>query len=301
MPPINPQQPPAKAVVRRVGRAMSEGGWLAQALPLLLLALLAGHAADDAQSLQLSALLQLAGSVLLLLSVACCKIGVWRVANRRAQHAGASATAWALRALVLAGGLAFGLAFAERHGGARTFEMGQIALGQDPVAVVDARISADGRSLLLSGTLGAGSADKVHELLANAPGVRLVRLQSAGGRLFEAESIAADIRQRRLNTYVDGLCASACTMVLLAGRQRGAAPNARIGFHRPSFAGVDDDRTVDADALMRYYRSAGIARAFVEKVRATSSQSMWFPTRQELERHRVLTPTPPGGGLLALR
>jgi hypothetical protein len=301
MPPINPQQPPAKAVVRRVGRAMSEGGWLAQALPLLLLALLAGHAADDAQSLQLSALLQLAGSVLLLLSVACCKIGVWRVANRRAQHAGASATAWALRALVLAGGLAFGLAFAERHGGARTFEMGQIALGQDPVAVVDARISADGRSLLLSGTLGAGSADKVHELLANAPGVRLVRLQSAGGRLFEAESIAADIRQRRLNTYVDGLCASACTMVLLAGRQRGAAPGARIGFHRPSFAGVDDDRAVDADALMRYYRNAGMARTFIDKVRATPSHTMWFPPRKELERHRVLTPALPAGGLLASR
>ena len=148
---------------------------------------------------------------------------------------------------------------------------------------------------------GVGFRYRLYSRLGLAPGVRLVHLQSAGGRLFEAESIAAHIRQRRLNTYVDGLCASACTMVLLAGRQRGAAPNARVGFHRPSFAGVDDDRTVDADVLMRYYRNAGIARAFIEKVRATSSQSMWFPSRQELERHRVLTPTPPGGGLLALR
>lgn len=256
---------------------------------MLALALLLGRAADDARSLQLSAMLQLLASALLLLSVACCKVGVWRVANRRALG-GASATTWLLRALVLAGGLAFGLAFAARHGGAQTLEMGQIALGQDPVAQVDARLTPDGRSLVLRGTLGAGSAERVQELIAKAPKLRTVHLQSAGGRLFEAESIAADIRRRGLNTYADGLCASACTMVLLAGRQRGAAPEARIGFHRPSFAGVDDDRSVDADALMRYYRNAGIARAFVDKVRATPSSSMWFPTRQELERHRVLTP-----------
>lgn len=277
-------------MVRRAGRVLTEKGWLAQALPLLVLALLLGRAADDAQSLQVSALLQLMASALMLLSVACCKVGVWRAAKGRAGH-GASATTWALRALVLVGGLAFGVAFASRHGGAQTLEMGQIALGQDPVAPVDVHVSRDGRSLILRGTLGAGSAERVHELLAKAPNIRTVHLQSAGGRLFEAEGIAGDIRRRGLNTYADGLCASACTMVLLAGRHRGAAPTARIGFHRPSFAGVDDDRSVDADALMRYYRNAGIARPFVDKVRATPSQSMWFPTRQELERHRVLTPT----------
>lgn len=287
----NAVTPRAATLVLRAGRSLTEGGWLAQALPMLVLALLLGRAADDARTLQASALLQLMASALMVLSVACCKVGVWRAANRRAR-VGASATTWFLRALVLAGGLAFGLAFAARHGGAQTLEMGQIALGQDPVAPVDAHLSADGRSLVLRGTLGAGSAERVHELLAWAPNVRTVRLQSAGGRLFEAEGIAADIRRRGLDTYADGLCASACTMVLLAGRQRDAAPQARIGFHRPSFAGVDDDRSVDADALMRYYRNAGIARAFVDKVRATPSQSMWFPTRQELERHRVLTPPP---------
>lgn len=288
MPSPKPVTPRAAALVLRAGRSLTEGGWLAQALPMLVLALLLGRAADDAGSLQSSALLQLTASALMVLSVACCKVGVWRAANRRAR-VGASATTWVLRAFVVAGGLAFGLAFAARHGGAQTFEMGQIAFGQDPVALVDAHLSADGRSLVLRGTLGAGSAQRVHELLALAPQVRTVHLQSAGGRLFEAEGIAADVRRRGLNTYADGLCASACTMVLLAGRQRDAAPQARIGFHRPSFAGVDDDRSVDADALMRYYRNAGIARAFVDKVRATPSQSMWFPTRQELERHRVLT------------
>lgn len=288
---LNPITPRAAAWALRAGYSLTEGGWLAQALPLLVAALLLGRAADDAGSLQSSALLQLMASMAMVLSVACCKVGVWRAANRRARS-GASAATWMLRALVVVGGLAFGLAFAARHGGAQTFEMGQIALGQDPVALVDARISPDGRSLVLRGTLGAGSAELVHQLLARSPKVRTVRLQSAGGRLFEAEGIAADIRRRGLNTYADGLCASACTMVLLAGRHRDAAPQARIGFHRPSFAGVDDDRSVDSDALMRYYRNAGVGRAFVEKVRATPSQSMWFPTREELERHRVLTPQP---------
>ncbi|MEK8034938.1 hypothetical protein AACH06_29330 [Ideonella sp. DXS29W] len=288
MPAFDTSSPRAATVAHQAARALGESAWLAQAAPLLVLALLAGRAADDAQSLQLSALLQLTGSALLVLSVVCCKVGVWRAASHRARR-GATTSTWLLKLLVLAGGLAFSWAFAARHNGAQTLEMGRIAIGMDPVAAVDLRMGPDGHSLLLRGTLGAGSAERVRDWLHHHAGIRTVRLESAGGRLFEAEGIAADVRRLGLDTHAEGLCASACTMVLLAGRQRTASPAARIGFHRPSFAGVDDDRSVDADVLMRYYRNAGIARAFIDKVRATPSRSMWFPSRQELERHRVLT------------
>ncbi len=260
--------------------------WLARALPLLLLGLAAGRAADGAASLRASAGWHLAAGAFTLLAVACCKAGAWRVAS---QCLSAARGAWVVKLGVVLCGAATLVLLAARHEGGQVVEMGRIALGQDPVPVVRAHLADGGRSLVIQGTLGAGSAAVVREALQEAPGLTQVRLVSPGGRLFEARAIAREIQQRGLRTHADGDCASACTVLLLAGRERSAAAGARIGFHRPQFAGVDDERWVDAQVLMAVYRAAGLGAAFIERVRRTPAGSMWFPTRDELLRNHVLT------------
>ncbi|MFO1340144.1 MAG: hypothetical protein U1F53_18270 [Burkholderiaceae bacterium] len=260
--------------------------WLVRALPLLLLGLAAGRAADAAASLRASAGWHLAAGAFTLLAVACCQAGAWRVATQCLARARG---AWAVKLAVVACGLLTAGLLAARHEGGQVVEMGRIALGHDPVPLVQVRLADGGRSLVLQGTLGAGSAAVVRQALQDAPWVTQVRLASAGGRLFEARAIAREIGQRGLRTHADGDCASACTVLLLAGRERSAAPGARIGFHRPQFAGVDDERWVDAQVLLAVYRAAGLGPAFVERVRRTPAGSMWFPTRDELLRNHVLT------------
>ena len=171
-------------------------------------------------------------------------------------------------------------------------ELFELARGHDRLPPVDVQVAADGRSLLLLGPLGSGSAERVDAALARAPGVRLVHLSSPGGRVYEAARIAEAIRRRGLDTYVDGLCASACTVALMAGRDRGATPNARIGFHRASFAGVD---VLQGDPLAAVYREAGASPAFLARVASTSSRDIWYPTPRELVDNHVITRTSLGG------
>lgn len=269
-----------------IARPPTAVAWLVRALPLLLLGLAAGRAGDAAASLQASAGWHLAAGAFTLLAIACCQAGAWRVAT---QSLGGARLAWLVKLAIVVFGLLTTALLAARHEGGQAIEMGRIALGHDPVPPIEARLADGGRSLVLRGTLGAGSAAVVHEALQGAPRVTRVRLASAGGRLFEARAIAREIRERGLYTHAEGDCASACTVLLLAGRERSAAPEARIGFHRPQFAGVDDERWVDAQVLLAVYRAAGLGAAFIERVRGTPAGSMWFPTRDELLRNHVLT------------
>src|SRR5215471_10979984 len=58
-----------------------------------------------------------------------------------------------------------------------------------------------------------------------------VVLRSNGGRLLPAIKIGEMIRTKGYTTYVREYCASACTLIWLAGQQRHMAPAALIGLH----------------------------------------------------------------------
>ncbi|MGM9490575.1 ATP-dependent Clp protease proteolytic subunit [Ideonella sp. YS5] len=263
--------------------------WLAAAIPLCALAGLTDLGARTASSLAGSATWQLAGMALMLAALVCAEWGAWHGIGRWERVQGASARTRLARLLVIALALAGGSAMVIRHRAEQALEMARIAIGRDPLPAVELRLEGEGRVLRLVGPLGAGSSERVRQALQVSTTVRLVRLDSPGGRVFEAQAIAAEIRRRGLDTYAEGLCASACTMLLLAGHDRGAAPQARIGFHRPQFAGLDDEQIGDSHALLAAYREAGLGAAFVARVRATRSDAMWYPSRGELQRWQVLT------------
>jgi hypothetical protein len=138
-------------------------------------------------------------------------------------------------------------------------------------------------------------------LLAATPTIRTIALASNGGRLREAREIAVLTKARRLDTYVDTRCESACTYVFLAGRDRAATPNARIGFHRPSFAGMNPLTQITATtSMLDTYRDAGIPQAFLDRVAATEANSMWYPSREELIEAGVINRVSLGGETAAI-
>lgn len=264
----------ATRIVRAV--PLPASGWLAP-WPLVLVAELAAGQSADLRGTAAWQLVAMGSAALGLLGLV---VWGWGLAGRRRR----ARLRWLVALAALAGLTATGPSAARR-----ATEMGRIAFDMDPLPAVQVQLSGDGRTLWLRGALGTGSAWRVEQALRAASRLQAVHLVSPGGRVFEAGAIAGMLRARRLDTYADDLCASACTLVLLAGRQRGAAPQARIGFHRPQFAGQDDDDPGTGHALLRAYREAGLGAAFIARVRATPSQSMWYPTREELLRQRVLT------------
>ena len=219
---------------------------------------------------------------LLVLLALWCTVGCWRSAQAHVASGGSAVLA-RLAQLVLALG-------ALNTGWATLFEFGpnvgsywRMARGIDPIGNLNASLSADRQRLLLQGPIGAGDGVRVKDLLATAPQLRVVELNSPGGRLKEAETIAAAVRERQGVTRATGNCESACTLIHLAGSRRQVMPGAKLGFHR-AFAGSHNpvvDQLVNLE-LARSYREAGLPERFIQQTLATPPWRMWYPSRAEL-------------------
>lgn len=186
-------------------------------------------------------------------------------------------------------------------------------------------LSDDGQTLYVTGTLLQGSYLRLAEAARAAPNLRTVYLASYGGLTVEGRLIGLFIRNHGLDTYVEHVCASACTMAFIAGRQRVLGPEGVIGFHQGFM--VTDKGTVEMSqdqdpdykaergfapvvgisgtAEMRLaYERAGLGSALIAKALSTPSQTMWYPGLEELREGRVFTrsaavpelPPPPGLG-----
>jgi hypothetical protein len=184
-------------------------------------------------------------------------------------------------------------------------------------------LSDDGQTLYLVGMILDGSFHQVDEVLRKAPKAKRVHLSSAGGYTIEARLIAALVRKRKLDTYVEFYCASACTQVFAAGRDRVLGPHAQLGFHqavmvdpsgKPIGVRKPTDRKLSStlvfgvngnDTLRLAYELAGVSPAFIEKALSFENKNMWLPSPAELLEAKVVTrqaerselPSPPGSGV----
>ena len=158
-----------------------------------------------------------------------------------------------------------------------------------PTAQGDAfalRLAADQRSVALSGIIDFGATRALEALLEAAPEVRVLRLESAGGRVAEARGLATLVHRRALVTSAVRECSSACTLVLLSGERRYLEPGARLGFHRyglrSPLVGIFLDPEAEQTRDQALFRGQAVADAFLERVAATPHETMWFPTTAEL-------------------
>ena len=269
-------------------------GFLLSALILAAVEYLTGRMADQGGSLRGIATIAL---VYLAVSAALwvwSSVGIWRSAYWHRRRGGTPGWGFAARSLVVLS-LALTL-FRSGDLALQAAELGTLARGRDSIGeIARMHVSKDGRELFVRGNLASGAAVRFETVLGESPGVRSVVMTSPGGRMLEAQRMAALIRKRGLDTRVEELCASACTSLLLAGRTRTAPETARIGFHQPSFPGLDASDLGDAiEQIRAEYAAAGVDSRFVWRALATPAETMWFPDPEELVEARVLT----GSGIM---
>lgn len=183
-------------------------------------------------------------------------------------------------------------------------------------------LSADGQTVYVVGMLLEGAFHRFDAVLQTAPLARRVYLASAGGYTLEARLMASLTRKRRLDTYVEAYCASACTQMFAAGQTRVMGPAALLGFHQASLIDVRSGETLTRersqrkltattvfgvngnDTLRLAYEMIGTDPAFIDKALSHSHESMWLPSHQELIDAKMVTrvatrsewPLPPGSG-----
>jgi hypothetical protein len=216
-------------------------------------------------------------------------VGIWRSAGRHAARGGTAGWGTVARVMVVLGILA---TIAQMPSlGLQAKEYGLIAIGRDPIGPMASITQAEnGQVIKLKGIISTGIADEFEQVVSANPKARLVLLDSSGGRIFEALRMAELIRSKGFDTRVEEHCASACTLLLLAGKERSAHRFAEIGFHQPDFPGISEAQRAEFIASNRNdYLHAGISPEFLDRVMDTSPADMWYPTHAELVDAKVLS------------
>ena len=143
-------------------------------------------------------------------------------------------------------------------------------------------------SVHIVGPMHLGMVRNVEKLIKENPGLDSVLLDSPGGLIIAGQRLAALIEARQMTTQVSHICMSACTIALLAGKERIVGEASLIGFHDSVVSGASLAAVGASDDY--YTRLYGqLPQAFIKKVKATPNESMWIPSKQELLDAKVIT------------
>jgi len=216
-------------------------------------------------------------------------VGAWRSADKHTEHGGQKKWATLAKVVIFLGAIQFPVLVVNKIGP----QMGaywKMAAGTDEYADFSVRILRDASELELSGGIGLGVTRDIRNALDNHPTVRLIHLNSVGGRVGEARRLRDLIQERGLSTYVATHCLSACVIAFVAGNERLVAKDAKLGFHQYSFPGADSsDFAAEYAKDKAYFLQRGITKSFIDTAYATPSNDLWRPTHAELFAAKVIT------------
>lgn len=219
-------------------------------------------------------------------------IGVWRAARNYIDQGNSRAWGNIARIIVLLG-LAKGIFWFASAGLPQMWQYAQIAVGRDSLGKYQVRLLRNGAELEIAGPIAFGLTHDVRRMLDKHPSVRIVHLNSPGGRVSEARKLRDLFGPLGLTTYTSSGCLSACTIAYMGGQKRLIAPNAQLGFHQYSFPGMTEkDFQSEYDIDKRDWLARGFAKTFVDRAFATPNSDMWRPTHQELFQAGVVTGYP---------
>jgi len=130
-------------------------------------------------------------------------VGTWRSAGRYLRAGGSKVWGTFARGAVVLGCLKAAVEIGA-VGVPQMAEYGRIALGRDAHGAYSLRLLRDATEVEVQGAIAFGLTDEVRALLDTHPGVRVIHLNSNGGRLGEARKLRDLIAERELTTFTAG-------------------------------------------------------------------------------------------------
>ena len=230
-------------------------------------------------------------------------VGVWRSANRHIEHRirmGKRAPWAGLAKLAVILGVLRLVADFGTSAAPQLAEASRMAFLNDPdLPPYSIRIMRNGTEAEITGGIKFGLTDDFLRILRASQQVRVLHIDSIGGRIGEAGKLNKAIRDHGLITYVSARCYSACTVAFAGGRERWLRKGAKIGFHAPTFPGMSSDDIAASDSQREIFSAAGFASGFITKALATPNKDLWTPSIDELLQARVVTAISDGSNFAA--
>ena len=220
-------------------------------------------------------------------------VGVWRSANRYVERKSLKLerAPWAVVAKVMIVIAALQLAATVATSAIpQLTEASRMAFLHDPdIPDYSIRVMRNGTEAEITGGIKYGLAEDFRKILGASRQIRVVHLNSVGGRIGEGERLYNLIRSGKLTTYVSSKCLSACTLAFSGGAERVLLHGAILGFHRGKFAGADQRDSPELEGQRKIFTEAGYDAPFIDRALATPSSDMWTPSEAELLKSGVVT------------
>jgi hypothetical protein len=147
----------------------------------------------------------------------------------------------------------------------------------------------------IDGTIEAGEFERFKKAIIKEDGGYLLVLNSKGGSVTEALKIAELVKELHLSTIVapNGICASACFFIWLAGEARDANPTKSkatgpVGLHRPYYTEVSNNQSsFDRQSkvqveISEYLRKNLVPNRLVDLMMSRPSNDIYWLTAEDL-------------------
>lgn len=215
-------------------------------------------------------------------------VGLFRSANFHPQNGGSEV--WAIIAKILVSIGVLNFSYQMYVSGIPIMNNSiQLLLGVKETQETKFRILNEGKDLELIGRIEIGSELLLQEKLKKMPNVKTLHLHSEGGRILAAKRMMKIITEYKLDTYVREECASACTLLFLAGENKFLAEGGRLKFHNASIGTVSGHEVTElSQKLKQVYVEQAIPKWFIDKVLETPSKDFWLPSNEDLLKANVV-------------
>lgn len=216
-------------------------------------------------------------------------VGVWRSAGKHTSRGGSSG--WATAARIAVGfGVLSTIGILINNYIPQSAEMLRILAGDKGIPAYKITVLPGGTEVEFRGGLRAGSAKELEKIFAAVPQAKVLHIESIGGRIIEAKAMSTLVRARQMTTYTSERCLSAATLVLMSGKERVVATDAKVGFHAGNFPGLTIEQMREMnDATRATMQAAGVSASFINRVLSTPNDQMWYPTFEEMRSAGVIT------------
>ncbi|NJM83214.1 MAG: hypothetical protein HC844_12640 [Tabrizicola sp.] len=158
-----------------------------------------------------------------------------------------------------------------------------------------------GDTLILTGFIDIGDAERFTEELARTSLIRTLRLNSPGGSVTDALMIGRAVRDAGLDTALAAtdICLSACPYILAGGVARSVHPEAQVGVHQhsfgestvlPAFLAIEDVQRGQGE-VMAYLDGMGIDLRLMQHALTTPPDEIYVLLPRQVQDYGLTTAT----------
>lgn len=156
------------------------------------------------------------------------------------------------------------------------------------------RIMANKKEIEITGGIHFGLTESLRKTLHKYPTIKVIHLNSPGGRVTEAKLLREFIAEKKLITSTNKGCLSACTIAYMGGVSRFVYGNKKLGFHRYALADKKTDFIKKAvfesfQEDKSFFVVKGASVNFMNHIYNTPSSDLWLPENDVLLANKIIT------------